>query len=122
MANYDLSIDQARAEKWKNDVDVEIERVQELLKKVAAIQMTIPGDDDPIMQGITNVCENLESFWTSMIKGFRRLLSFHFNNFSIAIRYIRAPPISYYKYNIPLYRKICNELSLLYCIFYSELL
>ena len=71
MANYDLSIDQARAEKWKNDVDVEIERVQELLKKVAAIQMTIPGDDDPIMQGITNVCENLESFWTSMIKGFR---------------------------------------------------
>ena len=49
MANYDLSIDQARAEKWKNDVDVEIERVQELLKKVAAIQMTIPGDDDPIM-------------------------------------------------------------------------
>lgn len=62
MVNYDLSIDQARAEKWKNDVDVEIERVQELLKKVAAIQMTIPGDDDPIMQGITNVCENLESF------------------------------------------------------------
>ena len=46
MANYDLSIDQARAEKWKNDVDVEIERVQELLKKVAAIQMTIPGDLD----------------------------------------------------------------------------
>ena len=34
MANYDLSIDQARAEKWKNDVDVEIERVQELLRLI----------------------------------------------------------------------------------------
>jgi len=36
----------------------------------------------------------------SIIRGFRRLLSFHFNSFSLAVRYICSPLLLYYKYII----------------------
>lgn len=67
----DLSIDEARAKQWMQDVDQEIEEVEALLKLVSQARSSIPGEDDTIMEGIISTCEALNDFWTQMCNGFK---------------------------------------------------
>ena len=67
----DLSIDEAKAKQWIQDVNDEINSVEAILQKVTAASVAIPGEDDSIMNGIEGLCKTLSSFWDNMCKGFR---------------------------------------------------
>lgn len=59
----DLSIDEARAQLWINDVENEIELVRGVLKKTETAIITIPTEDDTIFQGIRKAGQALENAW-----------------------------------------------------------
>ena len=67
----DISIDEAKAKIWMDDVRNEINAVEAILKKVNGALTTVAGDDDSIMQGIYKVGTTMESVWTSMCNGFK---------------------------------------------------
>ncbi len=71
MGDYDVSIDEAKAKQWIQDVNDEIDSVQSILSKVNAASIAVPGEDDSIMMGIEGLCKNLSNFWDNMFKGFR---------------------------------------------------
>ena len=66
----DISIDEAKAKIWMDDVNAEIEAVRNLLKQVNTANCTVAGSDDTIMDGIYNVGTALESSWTRMCNSF----------------------------------------------------
>ncbi len=67
----DLSIDEARAKVWMEDVNQEIEEVEALLKQINRAASAIPGEDDVIMQNIESTCNVLTDFWNQMCNGFK---------------------------------------------------
>lgn len=67
----DISIDEAKAKVWIDDVKSEITEVEGVLKKVTTAVTTAPGEDDDIMQGIESTCQVLSDFWTRMCQGFK---------------------------------------------------
>ena len=66
----DMSIDEAKAKIWIDDVNAEISAVRTLLRKVNNANSTIAGVDDSIMDGIYTVGTALESAWTKMCNSF----------------------------------------------------
>lgn len=66
----DMSIDEAKAKIWMDDVNAEINAVRVLLKKVNTANSTVAGVDDSIMSGIYTVGTALESAWTKMCNSF----------------------------------------------------
>lgn len=66
----DVSIQEYEATQWISDVEREISEVKALLKEVAEINQSIPGDDDTIMQGIISACETLNNTWNNTVKTF----------------------------------------------------
>lgn len=68
----DISIDEARARQWIEDVNVEIENVEAVLKRVAEVSTTVPGEDDVIMNSIESTCRALSDFWGTMCSGFKK--------------------------------------------------
>lgn len=66
MENLDISIDEAKAKDWMQDVNAELEAVRALLKKVNTANTEVAGSDDTIMQGIYNVGIAMESAWDKM--------------------------------------------------------
>lgn len=67
----DISIDEARAKMWIQEVDEEIRDVEALLRKINQAASSIPGEDDDIMKGIEATCNTLNDFWTKMCNGFK---------------------------------------------------
>lgn len=66
----DLSIDEARAQIWINDVNSELELVRGVLKKTNTAITTIPTEDDTIFQGIRKVGQTLGNVWDKVCNAF----------------------------------------------------
>lgn len=67
----DLSIDEARAKIWVDDVKNEIEAVQIILQQVnTAVKMEESEKDDTIIQGLNSVGKSMDESWTKMCKTF----------------------------------------------------
>ena len=71
----DITIKEAQAKQWVEDVNDEIESVRVILQKVTAASIAVPGEDDTIMNGIESTCRNLESAWKSMFDRFKQTSS-----------------------------------------------
>lgn len=67
----DISIDEAKAKIWMEDVNAELYAVEIILKNVNTSLTTVAGQDDTIMNGIYNVGKALESAWTTMTSNFK---------------------------------------------------
>lgn len=70
MQNLDLSIDEAKAKMWMDDVNSELTAVRSLLKKVNTTNAEVVGSDDTIMQGIYNVGVAMGNAWDNMCNVF----------------------------------------------------
>lgn len=67
----DISVDEAKAKAWIDDVTAELEAVEKVLEKVRGSLTESAGEDDTIMNGIYKVGQTMETVWTGMCKGFR---------------------------------------------------
>jgi cytochrome c556 len=67
----DISIDEAKAKMWIDDVNAELDAVETILHKVNNSLATPVGEDDSIMEGISKVGEAMESAWTEMCRQFK---------------------------------------------------
>ena len=70
MENLDISIDEAKAKIWMQDVNTELAAVRALLEKVNAATVEVAGSDDTIMNGIYNVGVAMGNAWTKMCSVF----------------------------------------------------
>lgn len=68
----DISIKEAQAKQWVDEVNAEIDRVKVILQKVTEASIAVPGEDDTIMNGIESTCRNLENAWKSMFDRFKQ--------------------------------------------------
>ncbi len=66
----DISIDEAKAKIWTDDVNAEIEAVRGILKDVNSSLTTVAGSEDKIMQGIYKIGTTMESVWNNMCNKF----------------------------------------------------
>jgi len=67
----DISIDEAKAKIWMEDVNSELAAVESILKKVNGALTTVAGSDDSIMNGIYKVGTTMESAWNTMCTNFK---------------------------------------------------
>lgn len=67
----DISINEAKAKIWIDDVNHELEQVESILKKVNASLTTTAGSGDSIMEGIYKVGMAMETAWTAMCNNFK---------------------------------------------------
>lgn len=68
----DISIDEAKAKIWLDDVNAEIDAVEGILKKVNSSVTTPAGSDDSIMKGIEKIGVAMENAWTAMCNHFKQ--------------------------------------------------
>ena len=70
---YDISLDQAKAITWINDVEVEFIRVKGILDRVNSICEDVPATDmdDPIISGIDKTSQLCNGAWTALNKVFK---------------------------------------------------
>ena len=61
-----MSIDEARAKVWLDDVNHELQAVRALLKKVQTANTEVAGSDDTIMEGIYQVGVAMDNAWSQM--------------------------------------------------------
>lgn len=66
----DLSIDEAKAKMWVDDVAAELKDVEVILKNVSGSLTTPIVAEDTIMQGIYNVGTSMENAWTTLCNEF----------------------------------------------------
>lgn len=66
----DLSIDEAKAKMWVDDVAAELKDVEVILKNVSGALTTPIVAEDTIMQGIYNVGTSMETSWTTLCNEF----------------------------------------------------
>ena len=71
---YDISLDQAKAITWINDVEVEFIRVDAILKRVNAVCEDVPASDmdDPIIKGIKMTGDLCGTVWTNLTNAFKK--------------------------------------------------
>lgn len=67
----DISIDEAKAKIWMDDVNSELNAVESILRKVNGALTTVAGSDDSIMNGIYKVGVAMENAWTIMCNNFK---------------------------------------------------
>jgi len=67
----DISIDEAKAKIWLDDVNAELEAVEGVLAKVTQSFTTPAGSGDSIMDGIYKVGTTMETTWNELCKGFK---------------------------------------------------
>lgn len=67
----DISIDEAKAKLWVDDVNAELDAVKEILNRVEESLSTVAGDEDSIMEGIYQVGKAMERVWNEMCNRFR---------------------------------------------------
>ena len=66
MQGLDISIDEAKAKIWMDDVNSELSAVRALLKKVNMANAEVAGSDDTIMEGIYKVGVAMGNAWDKM--------------------------------------------------------
>lgn len=71
----DLSIDEAKAKIWLDDVISELDDVEVVLKNVTKALTTPIQSEDTIMKGIYNVGTSMEDAWTSLCNDFAKSVS-----------------------------------------------
>ena len=71
----DISIDEAKAKIWLDDVNAELEAVERILSKVTQSFTSPAGNDDSIMDGIYKVGTTMETAWNELGKAFTSALS-----------------------------------------------
>jgi len=69
MAN--LSIDEAKAKAWINDVNSELEAVKIITDKMTEVILSDPAQDDVIIKTYLGWGEKLNSCWTTIAQGYR---------------------------------------------------
>ena len=67
----DISLEEARAKIWMDDVNSELEAVEAILKKVHSSLTTTAGSDDSIMNGIWKVGTAMENAWNTLCNNFK---------------------------------------------------
>lgn len=67
----DISIEEARAKAWINDVNAEIIQVESILQKVGNELTTVVDEDDPIMKGIETYGKEMTEVSENMVKEFK---------------------------------------------------
>ena len=67
----DISIEEAKAKIWMDDVKNELVAVEAILKKVNSSLMTTAETDDSIMKGIYKVGTAMETAWSKMCGNFK---------------------------------------------------
>lgn len=67
----DISIDEAKAKIWMDDVNSELNAVESILRKVNGALTTVAGSDDSIMNGIYKVGVAMENAWAIMCNNFK---------------------------------------------------
>lgn len=70
MQGLDISIDEAKAKIWMDDVNAELAAVRSLLKKVNMANADVAGSDDTIMEGIYKVGVAMGNAWDKMCNVF----------------------------------------------------
>lgn len=76
MSLYDLSIDEARARQWIQDVYSEVNSVELVLAKIVKAQQEMPGDGDSVIAAIDKTAETCNTVWKTMIKAFKESCGF----------------------------------------------
>ena len=66
MQGLDISIDEAKAKIWMDDVNAELSDVRHLLKRVNTAVADVAGSDDTIMEGIYKVGVAMGNAWDKM--------------------------------------------------------
>lgn len=69
----DISIEEAKAKMWIEDVNAELDAVERILNKVNESLSTVAGDDDTIMDGIVKIGNKMEEVWNEMCKKFKEV-------------------------------------------------
>ena len=69
----DISIEEAKAKVWLDDVNNELNEVEVILNKVNTCLTTVIGSDDTIMAGICNIGTAMENAWGNMCKAFKNV-------------------------------------------------
>jgi archaellum component FlaC len=67
----DISIDEARAQAWINDVNAEILQVEDILQKVDNELTTVADEEDPIMSGIATFGREMADVNENMVREFK---------------------------------------------------
>ncbi len=66
----DLSMDEAKAKAWVQEVQQEIELVNELVGKVDTFMQELQDESDPVMTILRNASERVSSFGQQLRKSF----------------------------------------------------
>lgn len=69
MAN--LSIDEARAKAWIEEVNSELKMVTEITDKMTEVILSDPAKDDSIIKTFVGWGEKLNNCWSNISKGYR---------------------------------------------------
>lgn len=65
-----ISLDEARALIWHEEVDNELKQVSELNKQVAICVKELQDDDDPLVHVLKGIGEKIESYGNALGKNF----------------------------------------------------
>lgn len=69
--SLDISLEEAQAKIWIDDVEAELKAVEEILKSVRNALGDPAGSDDSIMNGIYTVAQAMENAWDKMCNTFK---------------------------------------------------
>lgn len=75
LQEKDISIDEAKARAWINDVNSEIIQVESILANVGNEITNVIDDDDPIMVGIEKYGKEMQDVSGTMVKEFKSAMN-----------------------------------------------
>ncbi|WP_165249446.1 hypothetical protein [Adlercreutzia sp. ZJ141] len=73
--SHDVDFDVAAANSWKIEVEMELDKVRQVLDEVAEQCTTIPGEQDTIMKGIEETGRIMQEQWGNLCGGFQQMCS-----------------------------------------------
>lgn len=73
MASHDVDFDVAAANSWKIEVEMELDKVEQVLREVSETCTTIPGEQDTIMKGIEATGKVMSDAWNGLCNGFQQM-------------------------------------------------
>lgn len=70
MSDLRMTIDEAKADMWIEEVENQINLAESILRDIARDCYQDPSEDDTILRGIKTVAENAENAWNEVIGAF----------------------------------------------------
>jgi len=73
MASHDVDFDVAAANSWKIEVEMELQKVEQVLKSVEDVCSAVPGEKDTFMVGLQEVGKVMTDAWNGLCEGFNTM-------------------------------------------------